>query len=62
MVVSLTMLERLIDLRSFLANRRQLTTQSTLQNGSGTDKLYEWLAFQEDVVFRGADYTHEVSD
>jgi 4-hydroxybutyrate CoA-transferase len=27
----------------------------------GTDKLYEWLAFQEDVVFRGADYTHEVS-
>ena len=27
----------------------------------GTDKLYEWLAYQEDVVFRGADYTHEVS-
>ena len=27
----------------------------------GTDKLYEWLAFQKDVVFRGANYTHEVS-
>ncbi len=40
----------------------------TIDNGKhvagmalGTDKLYEWLAFQEDVVFRGADYTHEVS-
>ncbi len=27
----------------------------------GTDKLYEWLAFQKDVVFKGANYTHEVS-
>ena len=40
----------------------------TIDNGKhvagmalGTNKLYEWLAFQEDVVFRGADYTHEVS-
>tara|TARA_B100000459_G_scaffold143529_1_gene105245 strand:- start:159 stop:875 length:717 start_codon:yes stop_codon:yes gene_type:complete len=40
----------------------------TIDNGKhvagmalGTEKLYEWLAFQEEVVFRGADYTHEVS-